>query len=261
MGLRVGLAADRNDETPASEALLRRLLRSDDQLRRRPDGKPEGKSWLSAAHAGSLTLGVAAEVQIGCDAELVIEKKRGRLAQSPRKGTLRIGAVDAQKGYQNIGEAATRVWCAVEAIKKAGAEHVQTPLTFENHGTDCVRLAAGELAVATWVGPLDSGVLALAIALQVPDAKLVPSTRSARDLGAISPAPMRIYSYRHVVGFGDTNLVGNVYFVNHIEWQGRCREMFLREKAPEVVQGFAQGLALVTTRCSCEYLSELMGLR
>ena len=94
--------------------------------------------------------------------------------------------------------------------------------------------------------------------MQVPDAKLVPSTRSARDLGAISPAPMRIYSYRHVVGFGDTNLVGNVYFVNHIEWQGRCREMFLREKAPEVVQGFAQGLALVTTRCSCEYLSELM---
>ena len=28
------------------------------------------------------------------------------------------------------------------------------------------------------------------------------------------------YEYRHVVGFEETNLVGNVYFVNHLRWQG-----------------------------------------
>jgi enediyne biosynthesis thioesterase len=68
---------------------------------------------------------------------------------------------------------------------------------------------------------------------------------------------MRAYEYRHIVGFEETNLVGNVYYANHVRWQGRCREMFLREHAPEVVAEFAEGLALVTTRVSCEYLAEL----
>ena len=68
---------------------------------------------------------------------------------------------------------------------------------------------------------------------------------------------MRAYEYRHLVGFEETNLVGNVYYVNHLRWQGRCREMFLREKAPEVLEDLRQGLALATVRCSCEYLAEL----
>lgn len=67
----------------------------------------------------------------------------------------------------------------------------------------------------------------------------------------------RAYEYRHVVGFEDTNLVGNVYYVNHLRWQGRCREMFLREHAPGLLAEFAADLALVTLFCSCEYLEEI----
>lgn len=67
----------------------------------------------------------------------------------------------------------------------------------------------------------------------------------------------RVFEYRHIVAFEETNLVGNVYYANHIRWQGRCREMFLFEHAPAVVAQFQEGLALVTTRCSCEYFSEL----
>ncbi len=68
---------------------------------------------------------------------------------------------------------------------------------------------------------------------------------------------MLAYEYRHIVGLEDTNLVGNVYYANHIRWQGRCREMFLRDHAPELLDEIADGLALVTTRVSCEYLAEL----
>ena len=31
------------------------------------------------------------------------------------------------------------------------------------------------------------------------------------------------YEYRHIVSFEETNLVGNVYYVNYLRWQGRCR--------------------------------------
>ena len=69
---------------------------------------------------------------------------------------------------------------------------------------------------------------------------------------------MRAYEYRHVVGFEETNLIGNVYYANHVRWQGRCREMFLRDRAPEIIEALKHGLVLVTTRVSCEFMSELV---
>lgn len=69
---------------------------------------------------------------------------------------------------------------------------------------------------------------------------------------------MNSYEYRHIVSFQETNLVGNVYYTNHLAWQGRCREMFLRDHAPEVIAELSKGLSLATVRCSCEYFAELM---
>ena len=68
---------------------------------------------------------------------------------------------------------------------------------------------------------------------------------------------MRAYEYRHIVSFEETNLVGNVYYVNYVRWQGRCREMFIREYAPDVAQELQKNLAIVTTHVSCDYLAEL----
>ena len=65
------------------------------------------------------------------------------------------------------------------------------------------------------------------------------------------------YEYRHLVGFEETNLVGNVYYVNYLRWQGRCREMFLRERATAVLQDLQEDLKLFTLKCECEYLVEL----
>jgi enediyne biosynthesis thioesterase len=68
---------------------------------------------------------------------------------------------------------------------------------------------------------------------------------------------MRAYEYRHIVGFEETNLVGNVYFVNHLRWQGRCRELFLRDHAPGVLVALDRELALVTIHVSCDYFEEV----
>ena len=68
---------------------------------------------------------------------------------------------------------------------------------------------------------------------------------------------MKAYEYHHIVGFEETNLVGNVYYVNHLRWQGRCRELFLRDHAPDILAALKEDLRLITVRCSCEYLAEL----
>jgi enediyne core biosynthesis thioesterase len=67
----------------------------------------------------------------------------------------------------------------------------------------------------------------------------------------------RYYAYRHLTSLAETNLVGNVYFAHHLFWQGRCREMFLRDRAPEVLQELRGTLRLVTLSCACRYHAEV----
>jgi enediyne biosynthesis thioesterase len=64
------------------------------------------------------------------------------------------------------------------------------------------------------------------------------------------------YEIRHTVGFEETNLVGNVYYVNYVRWQGRCREMFLKDKAPAVLQEVREDLKLFTIRLRLEELTQ-----
>jgi enediyne core biosynthesis thioesterase len=68
---------------------------------------------------------------------------------------------------------------------------------------------------------------------------------------------MKYFEYRHRVGFEETNLVGNVYFTHYLSWQGRCREMFLCQHSPELLEEISHGLALVTARVACTYYREL----
>lgn len=65
------------------------------------------------------------------------------------------------------------------------------------------------------------------------------------------------YEITHTVGFEETNLVGNVYYVNYLRWQGRCREMFLKEKAPAVLADVRDDLKLFTLKVECEFFSEI----
>ncbi len=65
------------------------------------------------------------------------------------------------------------------------------------------------------------------------------------------------YELRHTVGFEETNIVGNVYYVNYLRWQGRCREMFLKDRAPAVLADLQADLKLFTLRVECEFFAEI----
>jgi enediyne biosynthesis thioesterase len=65
------------------------------------------------------------------------------------------------------------------------------------------------------------------------------------------------FEYTHTVGFEETNIVGNVYYVNYLRWQGRCREMFLKNEAPEVLEDVRNDLKLFTLKVDCEFFAEI----
>lgn len=67
----------------------------------------------------------------------------------------------------------------------------------------------------------------------------------------------KYYEYRHTVGFEETNLVGNVYYVNYLRWQGRCREMFLKDRAPAVLEDLRRDLKLFTLKVDCDFFAEI----
>ncbi len=79
-------------------------------------------------------------------------------------------------------------------------------------------------------------------------------------LAAAESQPRPAFTYHHVVSFEETNVVGNVYFTRHIAWQGRCREMFLKQHAPDILKEISRNLRLVTLRVSCDYFEELNAL-
>ena len=65
------------------------------------------------------------------------------------------------------------------------------------------------------------------------------------------------FEYLHTVGFEETNLVGNVYYVNYLRWQGCCRELFLKQRAPEVLAELRADLKLFTLKVDCEFFAEI----
>jgi len=65
------------------------------------------------------------------------------------------------------------------------------------------------------------------------------------------------FEYRFITTFEETNLVGNIYFANFVLWQGKCREMFLHETCPDVIDEISDGLSLITLDLSVKYISQL----
>ena len=261
LDIRVGLAdGDPDRVAPASDAVLGARFGGVTSWLHRPDGKPEADGCVSASHCGTLTLAVSACSPVGCDIEAVEERPEPVWCDLLGSERFALARLVAKERGEDLTRSATRIWTAVEALKKTGAAAItQAPITLERSEDGWTIFAAGAFNIASRVDAFlrsGGGPFAIAVAAQ----------RAARSMGK-TRAPALVpgehhgrrskYSYRHIVGLGETSLIGTVYFVNHLEWQGRCREMFLREKAPGVLEDLARGLVLVTTRCSCEYLAEL----
>lgn len=64
------------------------------------------------------------------------------------------------------------------------------------------------------------------------------------------------FEYKFQVSFEETNVVGNVYFANYFVWQGKCRELFLSNYAPEVLEDFKKGHGMITKDSNCEFFNE-----
>ena len=157
------------DRRARSDRAIRRVLGRATPVWRRPDGKPEvdGSQAISAAHTGNLTLAVAGPKPIGCDAELVVARPISVWHELLGSERVALAEVITTHTREAKSVAATRMWAAIECLKKAGAL-VNAPLVLDTVTTDgWVVLSSGMLRIATYTALVRGGADQLVLAVLV----------------------------------------------------------------------------------------------
>lgn len=151
-----GPAGDAGERRARTELAVSRALNRPVRVRYRPDGRPEVEaSSVSASHGAGVTLAVAGAERIACDVEAVAER-----SEEEWRGLLGAELVSVRDLVaERVGEsghvAATRLWGALECLRKSGG--TGRSLTLEevrDHGW--VVLSSGDARVATWVTTLNA---------------------------------------------------------------------------------------------------------
>ncbi|MFI1718260.1 type I polyketide synthase [Streptomyces litmocidini] len=166
VGSRIAVAVEPHGDAPAGSVAQRRgftadaaarALGSPVAVRHRPDGRPELEPdrhmSMSAAHGLGVTLSAVSDTEVACDIEAVSMRSTHEW-----RGLLGDHAPVADLVSKETGEApdtaATRVWGAVECLRKAGIM-AGAPLTVLPRRKDAwVVFAAGDLRIATFVTAL-----------------------------------------------------------------------------------------------------------
>ncbi len=120
------------------------------EIRYRPDGKPEADGVeVSASHSADLTLVIAGSGQVACDVETAIERTSEDWAGLLGEDLLAVGELLAADAREPISVANTRVWSALECVRKTG--DMTQALTVHRVDPDgWAVLANGSARIATW---------------------------------------------------------------------------------------------------------------
>jgi len=120
------------------------------EVRYRPDGRPEvaGDREISAAHGAGLTLCVATRGVVGCDVEPVVARPEAawRDLLGPHAA---LAALLTTSTADDADTAATRVWTAIECLRKCGCSSGAPLVLLPSQPDAWVVFGSGELRIAT----------------------------------------------------------------------------------------------------------------
>jgi Polyketide synthase modules and related proteins len=130
---------DRYDRRTQSEVATALLLGRRTPMHYRNDGKPllldQPDSTLSLSHCGNITLALRAHALVGVDLEFVEEREYATWKDLLGADRLALASFITQEQGEPLQCAATRVWGAMECMKKASGI-LDVPLTFQTQSSE-----------------------------------------------------------------------------------------------------------------------------
>ena len=169
--VKVALERDlRGERSAGSDRVMQQALGKTARLRRRPDGKPvfPGDEGISAAHALDFTLAVAAAGGAVCDLEEVVPRMDAVWCDLLGGEKFKLAQRIARERVESLDTAATRLWTAMECLKKIG-QPVTSPLVLESNTADgWTLLRSGSIVISTCIAAVRgmTSPLGVAVALQ-----------------------------------------------------------------------------------------------
>jgi len=122
-------------------------------VRYRPDGKPEvgGGVEVSSSHSAGLTFAVAGESRpVGCDVEVVAVRSAQDWADLLGREPFALAQLLAAERNEELPLAATRVWGAVECLRKVGRARVEPVTLGQPRADGWVSLRSGGARIASF---------------------------------------------------------------------------------------------------------------
>jgi enediyne polyketide synthase len=122
-------------------------------VRYRPDGKPEvdGGVEVSASHAAGLTFVVVGGFDpVGCDVEVVTSRSEQDWADLLGREPFALAQLIASERGEELSLAATRVWGAVECLRKVGRARIEAITVDEPRADRWVSMRAGTARITTF---------------------------------------------------------------------------------------------------------------
>ncbi|MFY1636732.1 SDR family NAD(P)-dependent oxidoreductase [Solwaraspora sp. WMMB335] len=129
-------------------------LGAETQVRYRPDGKPEVPgTHISASHGAGVTLAVVGATPVGCDVEVAAARTDQEWTDLLGADGMALATLVAREQGEDLSVSATRVWGAIECLRKNG--HARVDLAAEpNASAGWVALRCGPTRIATFATSL-----------------------------------------------------------------------------------------------------------
>jgi enediyne polyketide synthase len=154
-GTAISVAFVRSAETDRqmrSDGAIQIALREKTEVLRRPDGKPEVcfGHFVSASHAGDLTLAIAGPDPLGCDIERVVDRTASQWLDLLGENRFALANLVAKNLDEALSLSATRIWTATEALTKVGMM-TDAPTRLDSlHATDWALFSSGSFKIASF---------------------------------------------------------------------------------------------------------------
>jgi enediyne polyketide synthase len=160
LGVRVAVAVEPDGTGEAgrraqTELAAGRALGHPAQIRHRLDGRPELATGdaISASHGAGVTLCVVGEGTLGCDVEPVAERSPDKWS-GLLNGHAPLAELIARELDESPEAAGTRVWSALECLRKAGLPADASLTLAPGGGGAWTVLTSGSLRIATLITTL-----------------------------------------------------------------------------------------------------------